>query len=66
MLLRTVGDSASVDGNYVFSSANHSAAVGADKNRLAELESQNSDLQRLVADLLITNQRLRERTTKGN
>lgn len=66
MLLKTVGDSASIDGNYVFSPASYPAALVADKNRLAELESQNSNLQRLVTELLIANQQLRERTAEGD
>ena len=54
-----------IEGNYVLSSAYHSATAGADDHRLAELESQNSNLQRLIAELLITNQQLRERTAKA-
>lgn len=48
-------------GEYVFLSAYYLTAMSADKDRLAALEGQNSNLQQLVVELLVANQRLRER-----
>lgn len=70
-LLKAVEGATAIDENYVegsnaLSSACHSTAASIDSGRLAELESRNSNLQRLVAELLIANQQLRERTTKSD
>ena len=70
-LLKAVEGSTATDENYIsesyaLSSVCHSTTANIDSRRLAELESQNSNLQRLVAELLIANQQLRERATKND
>ena len=62
----TATDENYVDESYTYPSACHSTTANTDSNRLAELESQNFNLQQLVAELLIANQQLREHTIKSD
>ena len=55
-----------LDESYTLSSVCHSTTANIDSRRLTELERQNFNLQRLVAELLIANQQLREHATKND